>query len=162
MSPRAAWRLETLGFDAYDYVAGKADWLAFGLPYEGDATLAGGHLTTDVATCSVDDRLADIAAQLEASRFGVLVVLNANGIVLGRLNRTALDADHDHPVTDLMREGPTTVRPSEELGPLLERMGNAEVDAVLVTRSDGRLLGMLERTVAQQALDEEEADDADR
>jgi hypothetical protein len=32
MSPRAAWRLERLGYVTYDYVAGKADWLAAGLP----------------------------------------------------------------------------------------------------------------------------------
>jgi hypothetical protein len=36
MSPRAACRLETLGFpEVYDYVAGKADWLAHGLDVEG-------------------------------------------------------------------------------------------------------------------------------
>ena len=35
MSPRAAWRLESLGFArVYDYVAGKADWMAAGLPTE--------------------------------------------------------------------------------------------------------------------------------
>ncbi len=33
MSPRAAARLETLGFDdVYDYVSGKSDWMAAGLP----------------------------------------------------------------------------------------------------------------------------------
>ncbi len=36
MSPRAAWRLESLGFhDVYDYVDGKLDWMAAGLPTEG-------------------------------------------------------------------------------------------------------------------------------
>src|SRR5439155_1444970 len=39
MSPRAAWRLETLGFMAvYEYAAGKADWGAYGLPLEGTVT----------------------------------------------------------------------------------------------------------------------------
>ena len=34
MSPRAAWRLEGLGFErVYDYVPGKADWFASGLPF---------------------------------------------------------------------------------------------------------------------------------
>ena len=38
MSPRAAWRLETLGFErVYDYVGGKADWLGHALPREGEA-----------------------------------------------------------------------------------------------------------------------------
>jgi hypothetical protein len=35
-SPRAACRLETLGFgEVYDYVAGNVDWLAHNLPIEG-------------------------------------------------------------------------------------------------------------------------------
>jgi len=161
MSPRAAWRLETLGFDAYDYVAGKADWLAFGLPYEGHAILAGGHITTDVATCNLADRLGDVREQLESARFGMLVVLNSEGIVLGRLDLDALnETDDSVEVAEIMYEGPTTVRPSEELGSLTEQMRRADVDGILVTRSDGTLLGMLERRVAQQAL--EEADDADR
>jgi hypothetical protein len=37
MSPRAACRLELLGFtQVHGYVAGKADWLATGLPTEGE------------------------------------------------------------------------------------------------------------------------------
>lgn len=161
MSPRAAWRLETLGFQAYDYVAGKADWLAFGLPYEGFAVLAGRATTTDVPTCSLSDRLGDVRDQLASSRFGMLVVLNADGVVLGRLNRNVRDdTEADVEVVQVMYEGPTTVRPSEDLAPLTERMRRADVDGVLVTRSDGRLLGMLERDVAERALEED--DDADR
>ena len=42
MSPRAAWWLEAAGFSpVYDYVAGKADWLAADLPFQGTAELAG-------------------------------------------------------------------------------------------------------------------------
>ena len=45
MSPRAACRLETLGFEhVFDYVPGKMDWLARNLPVEGelaDARTAG-------------------------------------------------------------------------------------------------------------------------
>ena len=42
MSPPAAWRLEAAGFGlAYDYAAGKADWLAADLPFEGTARLVG-------------------------------------------------------------------------------------------------------------------------
>ena len=42
MSPRAAWRLEEAGFGpVYDYAAGKTDWLAADLPFDGTAKLAG-------------------------------------------------------------------------------------------------------------------------
>ena len=51
MSPRAAWRLEAAGFGpVYDYVAGKADWLAADLPFEGTAQLAGMFTRRGVAT----------------------------------------------------------------------------------------------------------------
>jgi rhodanese-related sulfurtransferase len=161
MSPRAAWRLETLGYDAHDYVAGKADWLAFGLPYEGSAVLAGTVLTTQVPTCNFRDRLTDVREALEASPYGMLVALNADGIVMGKLDRDATAASDEAQTVDrLMYEGPTTVRPSEELEPLAERMRHAGVDGVLVTRSDGTLIGLLERPVAERAI--QEADHADR
>ncbi len=36
MSPRAAWRLETLGFaQVFDYADDKLDWMAAGLSTEG-------------------------------------------------------------------------------------------------------------------------------
>jgi len=44
-------RLERLGFDSFDYAAGKQDWLACGLPYEGSADLVARHIDSDVATC---------------------------------------------------------------------------------------------------------------
>ena len=53
MSPRAAWRLEATGFGpVYDYVAGKADWLAADLPFEGTAQLVGMFTRRNVAKTS--------------------------------------------------------------------------------------------------------------
>src|SRR5690348_9140736 len=53
MSPRAAWRLEAAGFGpVYDYAAGKADWLAADLPFEGSAQLAGMFTRRGVATAA--------------------------------------------------------------------------------------------------------------
>jgi hypothetical protein len=57
MSPRAAWRLEGLGFEmVYDYVPGKADWFASGLPKEGRLALVptiGDAARREVPTCAV-------------------------------------------------------------------------------------------------------------
>ncbi len=53
MSPRSAWRLEGAGFGAvYDYAAGKSDWLAADLPFEGTAQLAGEFTRRQVATAT--------------------------------------------------------------------------------------------------------------
>jgi len=64
MSPRAASRLESLGFEqVYDYVAGKADWGSAGLPLEGaegSETRAGAHVRLDAPNCRPEDRLLEI------------------------------------------------------------------------------------------------------
>ena len=58
MSPRAAWRLEATGFGpVYDYMEGKADWLAADLPFEGTAQLAGMFTRRGVATVAEGTRL---------------------------------------------------------------------------------------------------------
>lgn len=150
MSPRAACRLAQLGWTAYDYVAGKADWLAFGLAHEGTAQLISGLVSDDVPTCQPTETLSDVRDRLETSRFGIAVVTSADGVVVGRLDRDALDDLHT-PVERAMAEGPTTVRPSEEAGELAERMRHVGIDGVVVTRSDGTLVGMFERQRAEQA-----------
>ncbi len=42
----------------------------------------------------------------------------------------------------VMRFGVSTVRPSEDAAALAHRMGHAEVTRVVVTRSDGTLVGL--------------------
>lgn len=51
-----------------------------------------------------------------------------------------------------MQSGPATIRPIEELGPLLQRMRNAKVKTVIVTTADGRLGGMVHRKDAERVL----------
>jgi hypothetical protein len=46
----------------------------------------------------------------------------------------------------------STVRPSEELQPLVERMEKRHIDTVVVTRADGTLIGTLHRKTADALL----------
>jgi hypothetical protein len=70
MSPRAACRLDTLGFtEVYDYVPGKADWRAHGLPVEGehaDLPTAGSLARDDAITCRLNDPIGPIRDQVES------------------------------------------------------------------------------------------------
>src|SRR5437764_12689635 len=139
MSPRAAWRLETLGFtDAADYSGGKMDWLAYALPFEGTADLVGAHLD-EVLTCGLDERVADVAARLGDA--GGCVVTMDDGVVFGVLDAHALAHHGDLRAGEVAAFGPTTVRPSEERTHLDERMRKRGVEEMLVTDPDGRLLG---------------------
>jgi len=156
MSARAAWRLEALGVaGVYRYAAGKADWLAAGLPTEGaevKTLRAGAVARTDVPTCSPGERVDEVARRARRAGWETCIVLNADRVVLGRLRRDALDAAGDSSVEQVMEEGPTTIRASEELAGLVQRMRNRNVPSIVVTDPDGLLLGILRRTDAEQAL----------
>ena len=154
MSPRAAWRLESLGFaKVYDYVAGKADWGAAGLPLEGTAgPYAGEHARVDVPTCRLHDRLTDVRLQVSRNGWDTCIVVNDQNVVLGRLGRRTLQASDDLTVEQAMSAGPGTIRPNVELATITQRLRDKNVTSALVTRSDGTLVGLLSRTDAEQAL----------
>ena len=144
MSPRAAWRLEAAGFGpVYDYVAGKADWLAADLPFEGTAQLAGMFTRRGVGTAAEGTPAAEALGLLEGQGFGPVLVLNRAGVVMGAAYRDKLAAAAGEAgVGTVMRFGVSTVRPSEDAAALAHRMGHAEVTRVVVTRSDGTLIGL--------------------
>ena len=149
MSPRAAWRLTDLGYTAvFDYVAGKADWLAHGLPWHGTAEFISPHVSRDVAICRPDESIASVRQRLEPVPGDMVIVVNDHDVVLGRVDAAALDGQPDLAASQAMTEGPTTVRPSEEIDPLLQRMAKANVDHIIVTHPDGRLDGVYYRPTA--------------
>ncbi len=155
MSPRAAWRLESLGFaEVYDYAAGEADWLAWGLPQEGSAAQAptvGEVARRDVATCGLAERVAEAKARAQAAGFDACIVVNERRVVLGLLRGRELDGDPDAPAERVMRSGPTTYRPNVPAREAATRMRERQVDVLLVTTPDGVLVGLLRREDAEGA-----------
>ena len=156
MSPRAAARLEDIGFQQVcDYVAGKADWASFGLPLEGDhhsGTRVGAHARTDVPACRPDDRMTDVRERVRTRGWDTCFVTNQQGVLVGRLGRAALASDDDVSVEEAMTLGPSTVRPALELEKAVERMRRRNLTTLPVTRSDGVLVGLLRRDDAERAL----------
>ena len=157
MSPRAASRLETLGFtQVYDYVAGKADWGSFGLPLEGrrpSGTRVGAYARAEVPACGPLDQMQQVRQRVREAGWETCFVTNERGVVLGRLGRTALGGDDDVSVEEAMTPGPSTVRPSLELDTAVERMRMQNLTTLPVTRSDGVLIGVLQREDAEHALE---------
>jgi CBS domain-containing protein len=153
MSPRAAWRLESLGFTAvHDYVAGKADCGAAGLPLEGTAgPWVGALARREVPTCRLDEPLREVRERVRASGFETCIVVNEHGVVLGRLGRQALRVDDDATVEEAMTAGPGTVRPNLTVAAAAQQMSERDLTGLLVTRSDGTLVGLLRREDAEAA-----------
>ncbi len=148
MSPRAACRLETLGFErVFDYVEGKADWIARGLPTEGERAgeRRAGHLARrDVATCRLSERVGDVRPRVEASPYGFALAV-ADGVLLGRLRRAALEGDPDRRAEDVMEPGPSTVRMDTALDALAERLDRRDLKTAVVSTPDGALVGVVRR-----------------
>ena len=154
MSPRAACRLETLGFEhVHDYVPGEADWLAHNLPVERHAELAtAGQLArNDVVTCGLDDQIGDVAPRIAASAYGFALVLSRTCVLLGRLRSSALDAPPDTPAEQLMESGPSTVRPDTPADQLAKRLQKKNLNTALVTTPEGQLIGVTRRDDLEQS-----------
>jgi len=143
MSQRAAWQLERLGFaQVYDFVVGKAYWLATGRPTILPEPIArvGSHVAP-AATAFFDDSVTKVRGS-NAGTLSDVVVIDQRRIVLGRVRRSDLEvaADTDS-MGEIMRLGPTTIRPDELVSAVTERMAKRGVGALLVTRPTGELLG---------------------
>ena len=147
MTPRAAWRLERLGFtEVYDYVAGKADWLAAGLPTVGTSaprTRAIDVVDRSVPTCAPDERVTVAASRARRLGWSSCVVVNDHRIVLGRMRLDRVDATSEQPVEEEMEPGPATIRADADVDRTTERLRSRGVGEILVTTPDGELLGGL-------------------
>jgi rhodanese-related sulfurtransferase len=154
LSPRAAWRLETLGFQrTFHYVGGKADWMAAGLPVEGTAaglTTVGRLARADVPICSLDTTVAAIRTRL-AGEWSSCLVVNDERIVLGRVYRSRLGDDDEATAEEVMDPGPVTFRPDITVDEMAERMRHDELRTGPITTSDGRLIGLLFREDVERA-----------
>lgn len=170
MSPRAAWRLETLGFaEVHDYVAGKLDWMAAGLPTEGtnaQRARAADVARRDAPTCRLDERLGEVRARAVASGWKAAIVTSSSGVVLGLLRRKELDGDPDQPVERAMRPGPSTFRPFVPIEEMATFMDEHALESSLITTSDGRLVGLLKKEdaarVARELHEHQEAGQEER
>jgi CBS domain-containing protein len=152
MAPRAAARLETMGFsEVYEYKAGKADWMAAGLPTEGTNTAhqrAGEAARKDVPVCGLRERLGDVRDRARAAGWDAAVVVDAERVVLGLLRSRELSKDPDLLIEQAMRPGPSTFRPYVAVKEMADFMVEHQLENSPVTTSDGQLVGLLMRADA--------------
>ncbi|HET9121046.1 MAG TPA: rhodanese-like domain-containing protein [Solirubrobacterales bacterium] len=145
MSPRAAARLASLGFErVYDYASSKVDYLARGLPREGEKaseTRAVDLLRDDFVRCRLHDPLDRVRVEVEASRYGFALVLDDDEVLLGRLRRAALEGDGT--TEQVMEAGPSTIRADTSIEKLRERLEGRGLNFAIVTTPDGVLMGIV-------------------
>jgi CBS domain-containing protein len=130
-------------------VPGKVDWLARNLPTEGDEAdkpRVGPLARSDVVTCALDTRVADLRESIEASSYGFALVEWTDGTLLGRVRASEIrDADDDATAEQVMQPGPSTVRPDLTVDELRRRLDEKELKTSLVSTPEGRLIGVVTR-----------------
>ena len=134
-----------MGFEnVCDYVAGKQDWLAYGLPIEGklaEAITVVKLANRDVPVCGINDMLADLAQRLAPTRWGECVVINEPGIALGLLRKSMWEnAAEEITAEQAMESGPITFRPNARRDETLTYFKKKNIDSALITTSDGKLV----------------------
>jgi rhodanese-related sulfurtransferase len=147
MSPRAAARLDSLGFErVYDYAPSKVDYLARGLPLEGERAgeqRAADLLRDDMARCRLGDQVDRVRAKVDASPYGFALVLDERDVLLGRLRRSALAGDGGATAGEAMEVGPSTIRGDTSVEKLRERLEGGGLNFAVVTTPDGVLMGIV-------------------
>ena len=144
----------------YDYTAGKSDWMAAGLPIEGEAAgrpTAATVARRDVPTCHLEDPLRDVRERVRAAGWDACVVVNEARIVMGLLRAVELGRDEDLTAESAMRPGPSTFRPHVPIAEMAELMATRDLPNVPVTTSAGELIGLLVREDAARAAHERHA-----
>jgi CBS domain-containing protein len=135
-----------LGFsDVYDFVAGKAAWAGAGLPLEGSrSSRRAGHLARrDAPVCAVDDTLGDVPSS--AAEWGLCVVQDPGGCLLGVVPAGKLALGPDTAVADVMEKAPPTLRPSTTLDDLRIRFARSGASHFVVTTLSGHVVGVVRR-----------------
>ena len=156
MSPRAAARLETLGFTkVYDYVDGKADWLAAGLTSEGplaEVPTAGDAVRGGDIVCHLGDRLRDSVERIRTANKDACIVVDDRHVVLGRVRGRALLGNPNAAIEDVMQSGPSTIRADVPLYTVVQTLRDGKLSSTLVTDPEGRLIGALYLEDAEREL----------
>ncbi len=145
MSPRASWRLESLGFRNVHYAAGKLDWMAAGVPTEGTNAQhprAGGVARKDVPVYGLQESVGEVRRRVREAGEAVVVV-NDERVVLGLLRSKELDSEPDLLIERAMRPGPSTFRPFVSITEMAHHMVEHKLESSPTTTSDGRLVGLL-------------------
>src|SRR5262249_51248590 len=130
----------------YDYVAGKLDWMAAGLPTEGtnaQRLRAADVARKDAPTCGLKELLGDVRDRVRAQGGDSVVVVNEERVVFGLLRAKELAKDPAQLIEQAMRPGPSTFRPFVSIHEMAQFMVEHKLENAPITTSDGRLVGLL-------------------
>jgi Mg/Co/Ni transporter MgtE len=129
----------------FDYVAGKLDWLANDLPVEGEFAgipKLGDLADRNVPTCFPEENVGQVRDRMQKEGRDICVAIDKERVVLGIVKSDAA-RNPEQSIDQIMEPGPSTFRPHVAAEELANRMAGNNIGTILITTSDGRLIGSL-------------------
>lgn len=96
-------------------------------------------------TCALTELVRDVQQRVREARADSCVVINKEGVVLGLIRDKLWESNPELVVEEVMEAGPATFRPHLSIDAAAEHMRKKTLTTVLVTTSDGRLVGVLKQ-----------------
>lgn len=137
-----------MGFETVgDYAAGEADWIAAGLPIEGESASEPSvtQVLSDVPRVLLYEDVGMAGKRVLDAGWKTAMVVNDDDIVLGRLYSSQLRGGEGWAAQELMQEGPSTSRASLSTDEARHLMDHNELTTLPVTTPEGTLLGLVLR-----------------
>jgi Mg/Co/Ni transporter MgtE len=100
----------------------------------------------------MDERIVEVRERVHAADWEVCVVVNDQRVVFGLLRRDELLKGRDERVEQIMRPGPSTFRPHVRIEEMAAYMMEHDLPSSPITTSDGRLVGILLKDDALEAV----------
>jgi Mg/Co/Ni transporter MgtE len=100
----------------------------------------------------MDERIDQVRDRVRAAGWEACVVVNDERVVFGLLRKDELMKGGDEPVEQIMRPGPSTFRPHVRIEEMAVHMTEHDLPSSPITTSDGRLVGILLREDALEAV----------
>lgn len=135
------------------YKPGKMGWLASALPSEGEekSAMIFDQIDHRVPTCQLKDLVREAKRQANDVGFDICAVVNEENVVLGIVDHDQWRTDRPTTVAEIMKAGPKTIRPSASLKEANAILDKDDLESILVTTSDGKLLGIFTRSKKRRA-----------
>lgn len=149
LSARASARLDSMGFEhVHDLIGGRAAWTLLALPTEGSEgdRRRVAEFVEPVRSVAIGATIADVEARVETDDGDdslPIAVLDADGVLLGALDRIAASLDTGTAVADAMVPAPGTIRPDMTIDDAVAQLRKDGLPYALVTTARGELLGAL-------------------
>jgi Mg/Co/Ni transporter MgtE len=100
----------------------------------------------------LDELVGEVAQRAEG--WDTALVVNGEGILLGRLFKEELEGDPNARVEAVMQHGPSTFRPDVDVVYMAKFMHDNELETAPVTTSDGVFIGMALREDLEKVVNE--------